>query len=225
MKFSLFLFDFDGLLVNTEELHFAAYQEMCRRRGFSLPWTLLEFFEAAHFSSTGLAKAIYQEFPQLLDKEPNWQVLYEEKKSIYQSLIQSEKLQLMPGAEEILLWLQEKNLRRCVVTNSFQKQVDAICEKLPVLKTIPLWITREKYTQAKPDPEGYIKAIKQLGIPGDCIIGFEDSFRGLTALIGAGVDLPVLVSPPDHPQMKLSFSKEVVIVPSLEVWVRDFHQK
>ncbi len=201
-QFDLFLFDFDGLLVNTEELHYAAYQEMCRRRGYSLQWTLSQFFEAAHFKATGLKEAIYRQFPALLEQESQWEVLYAEKKQYYQELLEKGDLSLLEGVEELLRALEQAGKRRCVVTNSAKIQVDLIKEKLPILKTIPIWITRENYHQPKPHPDGYLTAIQQLGKPEDKVIGFEDSTRGLQSLRDAGVPVALLICPPDHPQMK-----------------------
>jgi HAD superfamily hydrolase (TIGR01509 family) len=201
-NFTLFLFDFDGLLVDTEVLHYKAYREMCRLHGVDMHWSLNRFFEAAHFESTGLRQALYTEFPKLLESEPRFEILYAEKKAAYQRLLMEETLELMPGAGAVLEALHAANIRRSVVTNSPKVQVDAIREKIPALNTIPLWITRECYKEAKPNPEGYLLAIEKLGKAGDKIVGFEDSTRGLKALIGAGVTTPVLICPPDHPQLK-----------------------
>ncbi len=201
-KFDLFLFDFDGLLVNSEELHFLAYQEMCLNRGYKLLWDLPRFFKAAHFKSTGLKEAIYAEFPKLYEEEPNWHVLYEEKKKSYQQLLEKGKINLMPGAKPLLEALEKQALRRCVVTNSLYEQVEVIKEQHPALQSIPHWITREDYEEAKPAPDGYLLAIKKLGKAGDKIIGFEDSTRGLQSLIAAKVNQPVLISPAHHPQME-----------------------
>jgi HAD superfamily hydrolase (TIGR01509 family) len=201
-KFDLFLFDFDGLLVNTEELHFEAYRQMCQGRGYSLDWSLFEFFEAAHFSSTGLRDAIYRKFPELQKQEPRWDVLYAEKKQRYQELLERGRLSLTPGVAEILVALEKAAKRRCVVTNSTRVQVDLVKKKIPVLNTIPVWITRENYREPKPDPECYLAAIRQLGKPGDLVIGFEDSVRGFQALKEAGVSTALLIGPQDHPQMK-----------------------
>jgi HAD superfamily hydrolase (TIGR01509 family) len=200
--FDLFLFDFDGLLVNTEELHCAAYRQMCHRRGYNLDWTLFQFFQVAHFDSTGLKNAIYQKFPELEKQEPRWEVLYAEKKQCYQELLEKGDLTLMPGVAELLRALEQAEKRRCVVTNSTKLQVDLIKEKIPLLQTIPVWFTREDYQQPKPHPECYLKAISQLGRPGDKVIGFEDSTRGFQALCDAGVPFPLLIGPPDHPQME-----------------------
>ncbi len=201
-QFDLFLFDFDGLLVNTEEIHAAAYRQMCKQRGYNLDWSLFEFFQAAHFESTGLRDAIYRKFPELQKEEPRWEVLYAEKKQCYQELLEKGDLSLMPGVAEVLIALEKAGKRRCVVTNSTKLQVDLIKEKIPLLKTIPVWFTRENYREPKPHPECYLTAIGQLGKPGDRMIGFEDSTRGFQALKDAGVPTPLLIGPGDHPQMK-----------------------
>jgi beta-phosphoglucomutase len=200
-NYQLFLFDFDGLLVNTEELHFAAYITMCQRRGFKLAWSLEQFFSAAHFDAHGLKNAIYEEFPELYKQEPKWEVLYAEKKQAYMQLLESGKLSLMPGVSRLLKELDQEKILRCVVTNSTKEQVGRIQELLPELRSIPHWITRENYTHPKPDPECYRFAVKSYAKPGDRIIGFEDSFRGFQALSGADVKA-VLIAPTEHPQMK-----------------------
>jgi len=200
-NYHLFLFDFDGILVNTEELHFAAYREMCRARGINLDWDLNTFFQSAHLSATALRENLYATFPQLYAQEPRWEVLYDEKKAVYQRLIEKESVKLLPGVEPLLKALERAEVCRCVVTHSSKVQVEAIQDQLPLLKTIPRWVTRECYDKPKPNPESYRKAIEVMGKEGDRIIGFEDSIKGLTALINAGVKDSILVCSSDHPQM------------------------
>ncbi len=212
--YQLFLFDFDGLLVNTEELHFAAYVQMCKARGFELKWTLDRFFTAAHFNATGLRDAIYAEFPKLFAEEPRWEVLYAEKKQAYMDLLQSGQLALMPGVAALLQALQDAEIKRCVVTNSTAEQTACIRGVLPELCSIEHWITREQYSQPKPHPECYQKAIAQLGAPQDRIIGFEDSFRGFQALSGAGAKA-VMIAPRSHPQTK-SLPEDILHFESFE---------
>ncbi len=198
-SFDLFLFDFDGLLVNTEEIHFAAFREMCRREGCELSWSLPQYLGAAHQSTSGLKQATVREFPGL---EKNWELHYNEKKKIYEELLEKETVSLLPGVETVLKTLDLERKKRCVVTNSTKDQVDVIKKKIPILATIPHWFTREDYSRPKPDPDGYLTALKTLGAPTDRTIGFEDSLRGFQALKGAGISLPVLICSPDHPQMR-----------------------
>jgi HAD superfamily hydrolase (TIGR01509 family) len=198
-QFQLFLFDFDGLLVNTEHLHFAAYTKMCAERGYKLEWDFEQFCTAAHFDSTGLRDAIYAAFPALYAQESRWEVLYAEKKRQYLDVLRSDELQLMPGAARLLSAIKDAKIKCCVATNSPKEQIEYIKERLPVLESIPIWFTREDYSKPKPDPEVYLKAIAQLAEKGDRIIGFEDSIRGLKALIGAQVP-GVLIRPKHYPQ-------------------------
>lgn len=184
----LVLLDFDGLLVNTEHLHFQAYQQMCSSRGFTLSWGFATFCSIAHRSSTGLKERIYADLQELYTMEPSWDVLYKEKKAEYTKLLKDGAVELMPGVGRFLMLLDQKKIKRAVVTNSPKEQIDLIKHQLPLLQTIPNWITREDYKNAKPEPDGYLKALAKLAEPGDNVLGFEDTLRGYAALESAEVD-------------------------------------
>ena len=182
--FQLFLLDFDGLLVNTEQLHYKAYLRMCSERGFKLDWSFEDFCGAAHSDSKMLRVKIYQTLPDLHSLEPNWSILYTEKKKHYLDILKETDIELMPGVENFLTKLKNQNIPRCVVTHSPREQVDFIRSQNKVLQTIDTWITREDYNLSKPNSEPYLTAIKKMGANFDKIIGFEDSPRGLYALMG-----------------------------------------
>ena len=86
---------------------------MCRARGFELDWTFKRFCKAAHFVSTGLRDAIYEDFPKLKSEEPCWDILYAEKKQAYLDCLKKGELQLMPGAEKLLRALETSGVKRC----------------------------------------------------------------------------------------------------------------
>jgi HAD superfamily hydrolase (TIGR01509 family) len=197
--FQLFLFDFDGLLVNTEHLQHQAYVNMLEKRGHHLDWSLPQYCSVAHLNATALREALYVKFPDL---DPNWQMLYEEKKQMYQELLGSGKVELMPGVLRLLEKLAKVGIQRCVATHSRFEQIQAIRAQLPILQTIPHWITREDYGEPKPHPECYLRAIQLWGKPGDRIVGFEDSIRGLHALQKTPA-LPILVCPSHNPVLEV----------------------
>jgi HAD superfamily hydrolase (TIGR01509 family) len=199
-NFQLFLFDFDGLLVNTEHLHYQAYVNMLAQRGYTLSLSFANFLELAHFNSTAWKEALYASIPDL---EPNWEILYGEKKGAYLSLLTSGKVELMAGAEKLLRALEGAKIQRCVVTHSILEHVKLICGRIPILQTVPHWITREDYEKPKPNPECYLKAIAMFGKRGDRIIGFEDSVRGLQALKQTPA-YPVLICPKHHPLLDIA---------------------
>lgn len=191
-EYQLFLFDFDGLLVNTEQLHFQAYKNMCANRGFNLKWDFQRYSQAAHHTPTDLRDQIYIEFPQLKLQEPNWSVLYQEKKQAFIQLIQDGEIELMPGVTNLIKALDQAQIPSCVVTHSSKVLVDLICAQQKVLNLLTHFITREDYIEAKPHPECYQIAIERYAKKGDRIIGFEDSPRGVKALLGTEAT-PVLV--------------------------------
>lgn len=199
-QFQLFLFDFDGLLVNTEAIHYQAYVDMLRSEGIETDWSFSKFCELAHLNASALKEALYAHYPQL---DPDWNRLYGKKKQMYYELIGAGRVGLMPGVEALLRALDQAKIQRCVVTNSFRDQIDLIRSQIAALQTIPHWITRENYDKPKPAPDGYLRAIELYGKKGDRIIGFEDSVRGLESLRQTPA-LPVLICPAHHPLLELA---------------------
>ncbi|MCB1112827.1 MAG: HAD family phosphatase [Chlamydiales bacterium] len=199
--YDLFLFDFDGLLVNTEEVHYQAYRKMCADRGYNLDWDFWRYIQIAHYSSEGLEKQIYAQFPELKKQEPNWSVLYGEKRDRLIEMYNKGDVEMMPGAEALLTALREADIPRCVVTHSSLDLVHALRNQHEILNTIPYWITRYDYNQPKPHPECYIKAVDKYADNGDRVIGFEDTPRGLHALMGTRAK-PVMVAPLDYPEIE-----------------------
>ncbi len=211
-RFDLFLFDLDGLLVNTEKLHFEAYQHVCEEAGYKIPWSFMEYLGVAHGSAEGLQNALG---PHMKERGVAWDNLYEEKKRVYIKKLNAGSLELMPGVESLLQEVAGARIKRCVATHSSREQVEAIKHFLPALKTIPVWITREDYESPKPAPDAYFKAIELLADPGDQIIGFEDSYRGLCALQKTPATA-VLICDATHPQMGQYDLQGVTHYPSIE---------
>ena len=212
--FDFFLFDFDGLLVDTEKLHYQAYQQMIKNRGFFLDWNFDQYCGLAHLNAYAVKEALYQQFPDL--KTIPWEVLYSEKKALYLEILTSSSIGFMPGVEDLLKKIGATSKKSCVVTNSLKEHIDPICQKNPLLKNIPYWVTREDYEKAKPAPDGYLKALSLYGLKEERkerVIGFEDSLRGLKALQETKKALPVLICSTNHPQMK-SLDQSVLHVES-----------
>ncbi len=195
--YQLFLFDFDGLLVNTEEIHYQAYQNMCAARGYTLDWPFALYCDIAHRNAENIRLNIYKSLPGLYRQEPQWEVLYAEKKAAYTRLLQAGAVQMMPGAEKLLNHLANNQITRCVVTHSVASHIAIIRKHQPVLETIPHWITREDYTHPKPHPECYQYAVQKYAQPEHAVIGFEDTPRGLEALRGTRAQA-VLVASKKH---------------------------
>jgi len=193
-QFDLFLFDFDGLLVNTEELHQRAYEKALKKRGCTLPWDFTTYITNAHKSPVHLKNEMIKQCPQL--EQEHYENFYEDKKKLYQELLLSDHLSLMDGVDRMLKLVKDKP--HAVVTNSNRLQTEMIKKALPILESIPLWITREDYTEPKPAPDSYRKALEKL--PRGRAIGFEDSLKGINALKSADITA-VCIKPPLYPSV------------------------
>ena len=108
---------------------------------------------------------------------------------------------MMPGAEEMIDCVQEQKIPCAVVTNSTKNEVTAIKKHLPCLEKILTWIVREDYKNPKPAPDAYLRALKILGEKATNCLGFEDSLKGVNALVAAQIK-PLLICLDNHPQME-----------------------
>ncbi len=218
---SAIFFDFDGLIVNTEPLHYRAYQLVMRENGLSLPWDFSTFVSIAHSSANGLSRAIIRIFPALF-RSKSWKQLYAEKGRCYEKLLKKERLEWMPGALSILDCVQKSKVFYCVVTHSTRKHIMLCQNYLPWLKQIPLWVTREDYANPKPAPDGYLKAIELYHLEGK-MVGFEDTLRGIVSLQNAEID-PILICPQAHPQMNQCANPNLPHFESLDLVVKKWKQ-
>lgn len=195
-NYDLFLFDFDGLLVNTEELHYLAYKEMMRARGICFTWSFERYCSSAHYATSTFRNDLFKDFPELAVQDPSWTYLYQEKQAVIQELLKEGAVQLMPGVEKLLTSLQKDRISTCVVTHSPEELVSIIKNQHEVLRQIPYWVTRHDYINPKPNPECYKLAIERYGKVGGRVIGFEDTPRGLSALLGSGVEAILITKIP-----------------------------
>ncbi len=199
---SLYMLDLDGLLIDTESLHFLAYRQMCTARGETLTWSFDQFAKCAHSAHGGLETSLRLELPRLFKRGEKWSDLYEEKQHLFDEILKSERVDCMPGAFDLLTWLSKQNVPFCAVTNSRRRHVEQLCALCPPLKMISRWWTREDYAEAKPSPSGYLAAIEAFKVPAHRALGFEDSAKGLKSLLAAGARA-ALISTQD-----LSFARQ-----------------
>lgn len=215
LQYQGFFFDFDGLLVDTEYLHFQSYQQMLRSKGFSLPWDFTTYCKYAHQETSVFSKAIYALFPLLHNLESNWMILREEKQTIYQELIVKGFAKAMPGAQKLLQYLKTHQKLCYVVSNCTKAQAAAIHHYLPFLDCIDEWITRESYASPKPSADGYLLALEKSKLKSQLTIGFEDSTKGLEALKKTPIR-PILIVPSCYPEPPPHLVANITVFDSLE---------
>ena len=160
---------------------------MVESLGFNFPINYDTYCQGAHISTEVLRDLIYTSCKGLKEAHPNWMEIREIKQKIYLKHLQNGQVELMPGVDILIQSLIHFQKKACIVTNSPLEQIELVEAKLPLLKKIPFKITRNDYTHPKPSGDSYRVAIEKYGSPTDRIIGFEDSQKGVMALIDAKV--------------------------------------
>jgi beta-phosphoglucomutase len=181
----LVCFDFDGLLVDTEPLHHIAYTQILEELGFPLPLDFISYCKIAHSPNRNLFKETVTNAHPHFNLE--WEDVRTKKTALYRQLLKEGRVKGMPGAEKLIDQLLNLNIPICIVTNSDRCDVDEIAKHLPFLQKIPLAITREDYENPKPNPDGYLMALKKHGVTKKDAIGLEDTAKGISALKKAGL--------------------------------------
>lgn len=176
---SAILFDLDGTLVNTDPIHYKAWQEMLSGYGIEID----ETFYKSRISGR-LNPVIIQDILPQLSLEAGEQFA-EAKEALFREL--APKLQPMPGLSDILAWTEEHGLKRAVVTNAPRKNAEFMLSVLGLTDTFPTVILAEEAPAGKPDPAPYQLALKHLGISPEAAIAFEDSPSGIRSSVAAGI--------------------------------------
>lgn len=163
------LFDFDGVVVNTEPQYSIFWNEQGRKYHPELPefgrmikgQTLTQIYDKYFAGMEDVQKEITEELNRF---EQNMSFDY------------------IPGVEAFIKELRAHGVKTAIVTSSNQIKMSNAYKAHPQLKeSVDRILTAEMFTHSKPHPECFLLGAEMLGaLPGDCVV-FEDSFHGLEA--------------------------------------------
>jgi HAD superfamily hydrolase (TIGR01509 family) len=180
------VFDLDGVLTDTERLHWAAYREVLAEFGVDMG---IEEYRR-HFIARGVGPEYTCETYKLRLTPDE---LRARKAPVYERLLDA-GVREMPGARAALERLKATH-RIGLATNTGRADVDRIFAALGVASLFDVAIVRENYARAKPAPDAYLAAAAALGFdPAECAV-VEDTERGAAAGLAAGS--PVVAVPND----------------------------
>lgn len=208
MKYKAALFDMDGVILDSEPLHVAAFQTTLRGFGYTLD---LDGYEA-HFAGRTDEEGFRQYFD--IDEEADISTIMNEKAKQYMALA-SDQLLPYPGIVQIIKKLSE-SVPLALVTGSLRAEVDIALKACGLEDAFSSIVTAEDVTSGKPDPEGYVRAATELGIAAyDCVV-VEDSPKGVAAAIAAGIDCIAVTT--THSRNDLKAATKVVNTLSINLF-------
>ncbi len=198
------IFDFDGLILDTEESEFRSWQEMYAEHHAVLPleeWAICigsgtEVFDVFAYLEMQLGRPVEREQIALRRRQRHLMLLAEKT--------------LLPGVEAYIATAKDLGLKLGVASSSSRRWVAGHLERLGILHHFDYLRCGDEVTHKKPDPELYLTAMQGLGVEAHQSIALEDSPNGVRAAQRAGifcVAIPNIITgqlPLDHADLRLT---------------------
>jgi beta-phosphoglucomutase len=206
---SAVIWDVDGTLVDTGEMHFEAWVELCGELG--RPFTRDDF--AATFGRRN--PEIFQIlFGDRFDAKEVGRLAFR-KEELYRAAARK-GVDLLPGARQLLEGLHAAGFRQAIGSSAPKANVDLIMEITRSSYLFAAVSCAEDTQRGKPDPQVFLVAAEKLGVaPQSCVV-VEDAVAGVEAARAGGMKCIGVTFVGHHPAEKLRAAGADLIVPTLE---------
>jgi len=177
------IFDFDGVLADTEGLHLRAFQEVFKARSWVLD-------EAAYFDrylgydDRGLVVA-YAEHHDISLPASEVRALVESKSRVFARYLELGDV-LFPGARECVRALAD-HYTLGIASGAHHAEIISILDAAGLTSAFSAIVAADHVTECKPSPEPYLTAARVLGVDPRACVAVEDSAAGLEAARAAGM--------------------------------------
>ena len=175
------LFDFDGLILDTETASRAGWRWLYEQHGHELPDDLWITVVGTH-SSWDIMGHLERLTGAPLDRDA-----WNERRYAHElSLLETETLR--PGILDYLEYAHEHGLKRAIVSSASRRWIDMHLERLEQAVGWDAILTADRdASRAKPNPTMYLEALDVLGVSKEEAVVFEDSPNGVAAANAAGI--------------------------------------
>jgi beta-phosphoglucomutase len=209
------LFDFDGVIVNSEPLHFFAFKEVLAHEHIEISEE--EYYrQLIGFDDRGALKHIFESRKMPLDP-PAMLRLMTRKSEAVMEMIERRQYTALPGVEGFVRGLWRK-YPLGICSGALREEIEAMLEGVSLRDCFNVIVAAEDVTIGKPDPSGYLMAMRLLAEkaqvalkPADCLV-IEDAPSVCRSVRKAG--FPVLAVATSYPIEELTDADWAV--PSLD---------
>ena len=177
------IFDFDGVIADTERLHLAALQDVLLPRGVTLD---VEEYEAGYLGSTdhdlliALAK----------DRSLTWssieiEAIVKDKGIVFEEL-RTRGSVIFPSAIRCIDRLVDLGATMAIASGAFRYEIEAILDTADLRRHFPVIVGSGEYSEGKPSPAPFLEAARRIGLAASAAVAIEDTSWGLTSARAAG---------------------------------------
>ena len=177
MSKKAFIFDLDGVIVDTAKYHFLAWQKLAQELGIEFtPEHNEELKGVSRVRSLDIILELGNVTASQEDKN-KW--LFQKNEDYLSYLVDIDESEILPGVLPVLHYLKDKN--QLIALGSASKNARPILEKTGILPLFDAIVDGNDVANAKPDPEVFLQAARLLGVENEDSIVFEDSVAGVQA--------------------------------------------
>jgi HAD superfamily hydrolase (TIGR01509 family) len=183
------IFDCDGVLVDSEPIHYQAFQEVLRPLGLGYDYDRYVDHYIGFDDRDGF-KEIFQEANHPLDS-PSLTSLIHAKSEAFQHIV-SQGISSFPGAISLVKELAAHGVPLAVASGSFRHEIHLFLKALGLREAFPIIVAADDVKRSKPDPETYLLVLQVLkrtlgwkDLDPQTCIAIEDTPAGIQAAKGA----------------------------------------
>ena len=189
------VFDMDGLMIDTEKLYLRYWKQAAADFGYDMQDEHVYAIRslARKYSIPKLKSFFGQDFPT--------EDVRARRTELINAHIRDNGIELKKGLFELLDWLKAHGVKLAVATATPRERAEMYLKKINALDYFDAVICGDMITNGKPDPDIYLTAARELGLPPEQCAAFEDSPNGIKAAHSAGchaVMIPDMTQPDEE---------------------------
>ncbi len=218
------IFDFDGVISDSEILHFRAFNQMLAQYGIEI--TIKDYYKTyLGFNDVDCYKLLIHQGLLKID-EQQIDGLVEQKKLIFEKLAKTEG-RMIEGVRDFLTMLEQNDIPMAICSGALLTEVELILEEVRLRHLFEVIVAADHVKKGKPDPEGFLLSLQRLNenrenpiTANQCIV-IEDSHWGLEAAKAAGMHTIAVTNSYDAEQLSMA---EKVVAKLNELSIGDLQQ-
>jgi HAD superfamily hydrolase (TIGR01509 family) len=193
---SALIFDVDGTLAETEELHREAFNDAFAAASLGWHWDQALYAELLDVSGGKERIAHYQHRAGIEPGLTAAQIaaLHADKTARYTSRVRAGGLLMRPGIRRLLAEAKQAGVRLAIATTTSRANVEALLAAAAPLPAFDVIAAGDEVPAKKPAADVYLLALQTLCLPASACVAFEDTVNGLVSALGARLRCVVTVS-------------------------------
>jgi putative hydrolase of the HAD superfamily len=182
MPVAAVIFDFDGIVLDSETPEFESHRRIYERCGVAL--TADEWCDVIGLWSEGHDERWFTQLCERSSSAPTHAAYHAEKRQVFDEVVPREP---MRGIRNLLAKLAEAGVPMAIASSAPARWVVPAAERIGVRPLFGAIVTGDEVARRKPAPDVYLEAARRLGVDPSRSIAIEDSGPGITAARAAGM--------------------------------------